>query len=170
MAPTKKAGESASGDVTDDVESALAAADVLLAIAARSVLEVESLVTTPQLRVLMLIATAGPRNLGDVAAELSVHPSNATRTCERLVQAGLVARTDDPRDRRFVRLTLTPRGSALVDTVLTHRRAAFAAVLDRMPAEQRASVTDAFAVFARVGGVKRTPDGRFALSLHPHTP
>ncbi|MGO4276974.1 hypothetical protein AB4Z22_45290, partial [Paenibacillus sp. TAF58] len=56
-------------------DAALSAANVMMRVAARSVSEVEDQVTTPQLRVLMMIAASGPQNLGAVAAELGVHPS-----------------------------------------------------------------------------------------------
>ena len=72
------------------IEAAMAAANVMLRVAARSVVEVEDRVTTPQLRVLMLIETEGPQSLTGVAAELEVHPSNATRTCDKLVRAGYI--------------------------------------------------------------------------------
>ncbi|MDQ6740301.1 MAG: hypothetical protein M3021_08025, partial [Actinomycetota bacterium] len=43
------------------VEAVMRAASVLLAVVAQSVAEVEDVVTTPQLRVLVLIATHGPQ-------------------------------------------------------------------------------------------------------------
>jgi DNA-binding MarR family transcriptional regulator len=150
--------------VTEE-DATLAAANVLLRIAARSVLEVEEIVSTPQLRVLILIAASGPQNLGAVAVELGVHPSNATRTCERLVQSGMVARTEDPNDRRYVQLALTPKGTALVNQVLDSRRSAMSDVLARMSIDDRASVAAAFRTFADAAGGSGTEDGRFAFSL-----
>jgi len=152
--------------VTEE-DATLAAANVLLRIAARSVLEVEEIVSTPQLRVLILIAASGPQNLGAVAAELGVHPSNATRTCERLVQSGMVARTEDPNDRRYVQLALTATGQALVNQVLDQRRSAMSAVLARMNVEDRSVVAAAFQTFADAAGGNGTQDGRFVFSLQP---
>ncbi|WP_285115143.1 MarR family transcriptional regulator [Leifsonia sp. fls2-241-R2A-40a] len=146
-----------------DVNAALIAADVMMGVAARSVAEVEDIVTSPQLRVLVTIATRGPQNLGEIAAELGVHASNATRTSEKLVHAGLIARAEDPADRRFVRLTLTPQGAALVDQVIGHRRAALAEVLAAMEPEDRARATDGFRAFARAAGGRHGDDGRFTL-------
>lgn len=158
-----KTGPGAEGEI----DAVLRAANVLLRVAARSVVEVEDLVTSPQLRVLVLIASHGPRNLGEVAAELGVHASNATRTTDRLVKAGLIERTDDPRDRRYVRLDLTERGANLVNSVLAHRRNAVAEVFAGMPAGLRASVAGAMDAFAAAAGEAGTEDGRFALDL-PH--
>lgn len=141
------------------------AADVLLGVAAKSVVEVEDVVTSPQLRILVLIAVHGPQNLGAVAKELGVHASNATRACERLVVAGLLSRQDDPSDRRFLRLDLTPEGRELVETMIEQRRRAIAEVIERIPAPLREPVASAMAVFAEAGGGHGTEDGRFALRL-----
>lgn len=149
------------------VEAALAAASVLMGVAARSVIDVESLVTTPQLRVLMLVATSGPQYLGQVAAELAVHPSNATRTCDKLVRAGYLRRTEDATDRRFVHLALTPEGTRLVEHVLNERRQAITDVFSAIPADERDGVAAAFAAFAAAAGVGPSHDGRFALTVRP---
>ena len=63
----------------EQVSSVMRASRVLVSVVARSIAEVEDVVTLPQLRVLVMIASHGPQNLGSVAAALGVHPSNATR-------------------------------------------------------------------------------------------
>ncbi|WP_092612110.1 MarR family winged helix-turn-helix transcriptional regulator [Raineyella antarctica] len=151
------------GERPAQVEAVLKAADVLLRVAARSVVEVEDRVTSPQLRVLVLVALRGPQNLGAVARELGVHASNATRTCDRLVSAGLLSRREDLVDRRYVQLDLTEAGRALVGTVLDHRRRAIADVLERMPAASRNDVAEAMDSFAAAAGGEGIEDGRFTL-------
>lgn len=145
------------------------AARVFVAVIAQSVAEVEHLVTSPQLRVLVFIDTHGPQNLGAVAADLGVHPSNATRTCERLVAAGLLDRTDNPADRRYLLLELSLQGRALVAQVMEHRRAAIAAVLNRMPAEMRRGMGPALDAFAHAAG-EFPVDESFTLGLGDHPP
>ncbi|MCH6470828.1 MarR family winged helix-turn-helix transcriptional regulator [Sinomonas terrae] len=149
----------------EQVDAVLRAADVLLRVAATSVVEIEDVVTTPQLRVLVLIAFQGPQNLGAVARELGVHASNATRTCERLVVAGLLSRREDPSDRRFLQLDLTAKGRDLVETMIEHRRRAIADVLERVPADSREALASAMSAFADAGGGQGTDDGRFTLGL-----
>jgi DNA-binding MarR family transcriptional regulator len=141
----------------------MAAADTLMRVVARSVAEVEDVVNTPQLRVLVLIHAHGPQNLGGVAAELGVHASNATRICDRLVAADLLQRREDPADRRYIRLELTKEGKELVDTVLQHRRQAIAEVVSRMPAGRRPALAAALEAFAAAAGGQGTSDGRFTL-------
>jgi DNA-binding MarR family transcriptional regulator len=134
----------------DDVEATMLAARALVGISAQSLADVDDVVTPPQLRVLVMIASRGPLNLGAVARGLGVHPSNATRACDRLVAAGLLDRRDDPADRR--NLLLTEQGSALVDDVMDRRRHAIAAVLERMPALQRTALVPVLVTFAEAAG------------------
>jgi DNA-binding MarR family transcriptional regulator len=115
--------------------------------------------------VLVLIALHGPQNPGAVATELGVHPSNATRICDRLVSAGLVVRREDPVDRRYVALSLTPAGASLVNTVLEHRRSAVAAVMARMPEQLRGAAALGMAAFAAADGGEGIEDGRFTVHL-----
>ena len=128
------------------------AARALVGISARSLVDVDDLVTPPQLRVLVMIASRGPLNLGAVARGLGVHPSNATRACDRLVVAGLLDRRDDPADRRNLLLQLTEEGRTLVDQIMDRRRHAIAEVLDRMPALQRTALIPVLVTFAEAAG------------------
>jgi DNA-binding MarR family transcriptional regulator len=135
-----------------DVEAAMLAARALVAISAASVAAVDDVVTPPQLRVLVMIASSGPLNLGAVARGLGVHPSNATRACDRLVASGLLDRRDDPDDRRNLLLRLTPEGRRLVEGVMDRRRHAIAEVLERMPALQRTALIPVLTEFAEAAG------------------
>ncbi|WP_233265567.1 MarR family winged helix-turn-helix transcriptional regulator [Leifsonia sp. AG29] len=157
----------AAAAAADPVDATIDAAGVLLRVAARSVQHVEDIVTSPQLRVLMLIELSGPQTLGGVAAELGVHASNATRTCEKLVQARLITRREDATDRRFVRLELTRKGRQLVERVIAERREAMADILRRVPAADRDTVARGFRLFADAAGVDPSRDGRFTLGPAP---
>lgn len=147
-----------------DVDALLKSANALMGIAARSVIQVEDRVTSPQLRVLVFLAAEGTQNLGAIAEELRVHPSNATRTCDKLLKADLITRSEDPADRRFVQLDLAPAGRELVESVLASRRKALSEVLDRIPDDARAVVLEGFSTFADAAGASHA-DGRFLLHL-----
>lgn len=142
--PPRDAGEPYPGDV----DAVMRAAQVLVAVTAQSVASVADHVTLPQLRVLVMIASRGPQNLTSVAQGLGVHPSNATRTCNKLVDAGLLHRSDDPADRRNLILELTSSGRQLVHTMTERRRAAIASVLAKMPPPLRTGLISALSAFA----------------------
>jgi DNA-binding MarR family transcriptional regulator len=67
-------------------------------------------VTGPQRLVLRVVGLFPGVSAGDLAAVLHVHPSTLTGVIQRLVAQRLLARTDDPRDRRRAVLRLTSRG------------------------------------------------------------
>jgi DNA-binding MarR family transcriptional regulator len=136
----------------EEVDAVMLAARVLVAVAAQSVASVEDRVTLPQLRVLVMITSRGPQNLASVAEALGVHPSNATRRCDKLVEAGLIDRSDDPADRRNLILRLTPSGRELVQQMTEHRRAAIEDVLAKMPAALRGGLVPALLAFAQAAG------------------
>ena len=160
MTPPREAPVDDPGRQADAV---MRAARVLMGVVARSVAEVEDQVSLPQLRVLVLVADRGSMNLGQVAEALGVHPSNATRTVERLVVAGLLHRTEDPSDRRYLALELTDAGHDVVQGVMGHRREAIAAIMSSMTSAQRRALARALESFAAAAG--DPPHGEEAVLL-----
>ncbi len=121
---------------------------MLVGVTAQSLSAIEDVVTLPQLRVLVMISSRGPLNINAVAQALGVHPSNATRACDRLVTAGLLDRRDSPADRRNVSLDLTSAGRDLVASMVAHRRAVITEVLERLPPARRGDVEAVMRSFA----------------------
>jgi DNA-binding MarR family transcriptional regulator len=113
---------------------------VVSAAIAHSLAVTDAKVTLPQLRVLVMVHDRVTMNMSAVAEALGVNPSNASRTCDRLVHAGLLDRRDDPEDRRNVALTLTRAGNRLVESMLGQRQSIFAQVVDRMNPRQRSQL------------------------------
>ena len=68
----------------------------LVEVVVRSLTEVAPQVTVVQLRVLVIVCGAGFMTVNEIAARLGVNASSASRTCERLVKAGLLHRAEDP--------------------------------------------------------------------------
>jgi len=91
-------------------------------------------------------------NLTAVADGLGVHPSNATRAVDRLVAADLLARHEDPTDRRNLRLEVTPTGASLVEQMMQRRRGVIAAIMADMSPATREALTAGAAAFAAAGG------------------
>lgn len=138
-------------DTAVTVEVVIRAARVFAAVTAESIARVEPGVTLPQLRVLTVASEVGSLSNADVARSLDIHISNASRLCERLVQAGLLDRRDSPTDRRQVQLTLTDTGQQLVASVTEHRRTAFTSILGGMSPAERGSLREPLQAFVRSG-------------------
>lgn len=139
-------------DPTATADAFITASRALIRMAIRSIDTVADTVTVAQHRVLVLLAARGPQTIGDIAAELAVNASNATRHCERLHELGLVAKHRSRTDGRLVEVTLTAAGKSLLDEVTTARRQEVMAVLERLStAQQEAAIQalDAFNAAAR---------------------
>ena len=118
----------------DLVDALLAASRALVGVAVRSLSGFDADVTLAQFRAMMVLATRGPQRMVDIAAELSVNPSTATRMCERLVRKELVRRERAGADRREVSLSLTEAGAAIVAEVTQRRRAELVRIVAALPA------------------------------------
>ncbi|MBX6356831.1 MAG: winged helix-turn-helix transcriptional regulator [Micromonosporaceae bacterium] len=104
------------------VDGLLAAGRMLVAQTARSLAQLDVNVTLPQFRALVVLAASGPRRVVDLAAELGVQPSTATRMCDRLVRKQLVSRHVRPDDRRAAWVVLTTTGRDLIAEIMRRRR------------------------------------------------
>jgi DNA-binding MarR family transcriptional regulator len=135
------------------VEAVLAGTRAVGAIIAESLASVEETVTMPQLRVLILTGFE-QQSMSSIAEDLGVHASNATRTCERLVQAGLLDRATDPEDRRRVILSPTPAGERLLAQVMERRRERVVEIMEQMSREDRAALASSLAAFTEISGTE----------------
>jgi DNA-binding MarR family transcriptional regulator len=133
--------------VTDVAAAVMATVESLLGVLDGARLAQSPAVPPTQLRVLTIVARSRHTNMSRLAEALGVVPSSASRLCDRLEATGLLRRVPDPRDRREVRLLLTPAGRRLLEEVRGQRRAALAAVLDRMTPAARADLVRALAAF-----------------------
>ncbi len=134
------------------VDAVLSASRVLVAIAARSLAEVGEEVTLTQYRSLVVLASRGPQGVATLAEAVRVTSPTASRMCERLVRKGLVTRRVDRRDRRQVRVALSPAGRALVDTVTARRRAEIEQLVEAIPRAARSQVVDALRHLSETAG------------------
>src|SRR5689334_7316174 len=69
--------------------SLLRASAVITAVVIRSLNAVTPHLTVTQVRVMVIVAGLGTANVNAVAAGLGANASNASRSCDRLVRAGL---------------------------------------------------------------------------------
>lgn len=112
------------------IDGLLAAGRMLIAQTARSLAQLDANVTVPQFRTLVVLATSGPQRVVDLAGELGVRPSTATRMCDRLLRKGLVSRHEHPGDRRAAWVVLTTPGRDLVAEIMRRRRHEIAALVE----------------------------------------
>jgi DNA-binding MarR family transcriptional regulator len=143
------------------VDAALGVTRVLVAVAARSLAGLAEDVTLAQFRALVVLGTEGPQRVADLATELAVNASTATRMCDRLVRKSLVTRSRTAADRRTVLIALSDVGLQLVAEVNDRRRVEIAAIAERIPPAGRRQLVDALRAFAQYAG--HAPDQQWSL-------
>jgi DNA-binding MarR family transcriptional regulator len=92
----------------------------------------------------------GPLTPSEVAARERIQRPTATRILSRLEEAGLIARTPDPADRRSSLLAATPAGSALLAERRARRDAWMATRLDTLSPEDLATLDRAAGILERL--------------------
>src|ERR1700755_1763790 len=92
----------------------------------------------------------GPLTPSEVAARERIQRPTATRILARLEEAGLIARTPDPADRRSSLVSATAAGSALLVARRERRDAWMAAQLDSLPPEDLATLDRAAGILERL--------------------
>ena len=125
-----------------DLRAAQALLDLsrmLMGVTLRAVAAAPVALTVPQHRVLLTIATDGPRRVGTLADDLGVNQSTASRIVDRLASQGLVHRRRDREDGRASLVELTSEGHDLLDAVREHRLAALLDVVGEPEHDQRAA-------------------------------
>jgi MarR family transcriptional regulator, organic hydroperoxide resistance regulator len=123
--------------------------------------------TLPQLRCLFAIARRGPLPMGGVARTLGVQLSTTSSLVDRLVEAGLVQRRDDPRDRRRTLASTTEAGAALVRRLRQGSLETLQGWLEAIPAEDLGALVQGLEAVARAGGVRAGGCGEAATPLEP---
>lgn len=119
------------------IDAMLGASRALVAIAVRSLAEAGADVTLPQYRALVVLAYAGSQRTTDLASELGVNSSTATRLIDRLVRQKLVDRQVDRDDRRATSVTITASGRDVVEAVMRRRRTEARRILRKLPDDSR---------------------------------
>ncbi len=91
----------------------------------------------PQLGALHFLRAEGTQSVSAIAHHVQLSLAATSHLIERLVQRGLLARTEDPSDRRQKRVDLTDEGRALVSGIQAEAMASLDALLATVPNDLR---------------------------------
>lgn len=128
------------------------ASRVFTGILASTLADLGDVLTPTQLRALVLVATRPGINATGVAGQMGVHPSTATRLCDRLVAMDLMARRELASDRRHVELMPTEEGSRLLHQLMQRRRRIVNRILAAMAGPERTDLERGLAAFCDAAG------------------
>jgi DNA-binding MarR family transcriptional regulator len=97
-----------------------------------------------QVALVHLLYVDGSKRVLEVAEELALSPSAASRMVDAMAERDLVHREEDPSDRRARVLTLTTKGRALADRLNEARLKTFATHIPLIPQKMANLVLGSF--------------------------
>ncbi len=105
-----------------------------------------------QIGALFQIRHRGSSTVSEIGDELEISGPAASQLLERLVQQGLVARSEDPSDRRLKQVTLTRQGEAILREGIQARQKWLEALAERMPPHEQEQVIAAINILLERAG------------------
>lgn len=138
-------------------EVLLAAARLAMAVSLRAADAIGE-VSAVQLRAVTVLAARDGAKLVDLAEELGVTVSTASRLVDRLVAAGLVDRRRSVEVRREIRLSLTPAGREMLDRYDGVRLSTFRDSLGHLGPDERQSVIAALGALVQSNDQAQRPE------------
>jgi DNA-binding MarR family transcriptional regulator len=106
--------------------------------------------------------------VSDIAVHLGVTAAAASQMIERMVQQGLLERTEDPHDRRGKQLAITPEGSGLIKRGMDARTKWMDALGDSFNPEQQVAIAEALGLLASAAE-QQDPGSPDLCSKPPHS-
>lgn len=94
-----------------------------------------------QLSTLMRLYHHGGCVVSDIADSLDVSNAAASQMVERLVNLGLIGRSEDPEDRRVKQITLTMKGRQLIQDSIDARQRWMQEMTDALTPEEQESIS-----------------------------
>jgi DNA-binding MarR family transcriptional regulator len=113
---------------------------------------IDSGLTLTQLKSLFLISNKGSTNFRKLAKALGVTPSNVTGIVDRLVEQGLVSRTQNPEDRREMTLQATDKGKVLVSNIKETGIKRMTQILSLLSLRELSALVQGLSAFIRAAG------------------
>lgn len=99
--------------------------------------------TPTKISILLTVVREGPIRLSDLSDSEGVNPTQLSRTVVHLVEAGLIERAADERDRRAAWVKPTPAGRRLAERIRRERTDALKVALGGLEPRERDQIIGA---------------------------
>ena len=106
-----------------------------------------------QVNVLMRLFHGVKCGVSRIGEEMGVSNAAASQAVDRLVQMGLIERTEDPSDRRSKRLTLTQDGKALIESGINDRSQWIKDLAVTLTKEQQQTIIEALTILTETARI-----------------
>lgn len=95
------------------------------------------------INILMRLFHGGNCGVSEIGEQMGISNAAASQTVDRLVQMGMIRRTEDPQDRRAKLLELTPEGRTLIEKGVDLRSKWIETLTDDLTTEEQEMITSA---------------------------
>ena len=112
----------------------------------------------PQFFLLMHLRHHANCGISGISEHMEISNAAASQLVDKLVQAGLLERTEDPHDRRAKQVSLTPVGEEFVEEAIAERSRWVDELANVLNAEDREKVAEALDVLAEVSQRLEIPE------------
>lgn len=102
----------------------------------------------PQFFLLMQVHRREHCGISDLSEHLEITNAATSQLVDKLVQAGLLERAEDPHDRRAKQVSLTPAGDEMVEKAIAERLRWVDEVAARLSNEEKVKVSTALNILA----------------------
>jgi DNA-binding MarR family transcriptional regulator len=103
----------------------------------------------PQFSILMQLFYRGNCGISELSERFEISNAAASQHVDNLVQAGLLARAEDPRDRRAKQIQLSPKGRALVESGMNERYRWMDMLVETLEEKDHQKVTEALVILTQ---------------------
>ena len=100
----------------------------------------------PQFSILMQLYHKGASGMSDLSEGFGISPAAASQLVDKLVQADLLLRTENPNDRRAKQVALTARGKQLIEQGIAERYRWMEKLDENLSLEERNKVAEALKI------------------------
>lgn len=100
----------------------------------------------PQFFMLMQVYHKKQCGISDLSDHMEITAAAVSQTVEKLVQSGLLDRAEDPSDRRAKQVTLSAKGSELIEKSIAERFRWVDKLTAKLGADERKKVSEALAI------------------------
>jgi DNA-binding MarR family transcriptional regulator len=103
----------------------------------------------PQFSILMRLNYRGGCGISNISEHMDISTAAASQLVDKLVQASLLERTEDPHDRRAKQVTLSPKGRQFIAQGIEERYRWVDEMAPKLSLEEQAQIADALNVMIR---------------------
>jgi DNA-binding MarR family transcriptional regulator len=101
-------------------------------------------VTLAQCHIIIEVGNRGETSVVDLSSSLGLDTSTLSRHINGMVNVGLVDRVLNPKDRRYVSITLTPQGQKVYQSIEDICNTKYAKIFDLIPSDKHRQVLEGF--------------------------